>query len=97
MKRTEAQTLDSLIGEWIREQGLEQALLAQKMPEAWEKVLGQLVTRYTRDIEVKEGTLYVRVLNAALRQELFEQRFTLVQKLNEAAGGEAIKDIRLLV
>ena len=89
--------MDSLIGEWIRANGLEQPLLAQKMPEAWLKVLGPLVTRYTRDMEVKDGTLYVRVMNAALRQELFEQRFTLVQKLNEAAGGEAIKDIRLTV
>lgn len=97
MKRTQAQALDSIIGEWIRANGLEQPLLAQKMPEAWLKVLGPLVTRYTRDMEVKDGTLYVRVINAALRQELFEQRFTLVRKLNEAAGGEAIKDIRLIV
>ena len=97
MKRTEAKTLDSLIGEWIREQGLEQALLAQKMPEVWQQVLGPLVARYTHDIEVKDGTLYVRVMNAALRQELFEQRYTLVQKLNEAAGGEAVKEIRLMV
>lgn len=97
MKRTQAQALDSIIGEWIRANGLEQPLLAQKMPEAWLQVLGPLVTRYTRDMEVKDGTLYVRVINAALRQELFEQRFTLVRKLNEAAGGEAIKDIRLIV
>ena len=97
MKRTQAQSLDSIIGEWIRMNDLEQPLLAQKMPEAWQQVLGPLVTRYTRDIEVRDGILYVRVMNAALRQELFDQRFNLVKKLNEAAGGEAIKDIRLLV
>lgn len=97
MKRTDAQSLDILIGEWIREQGLEQPLLAHKMPEAWKQVLGPLVARYTREMEVKDGTLHVRVVNAALRQELFEQRFALVQKLNEAAGGEAVKEIRLMV
>ena len=96
MKRTETQALDTVIGEWIRTMGLEQPLLAQRVVDAWPKVLGALVARYTKDIEVKDGVLRVRIINAALRQELFDRRFALVQKLNQAVGGEAIKDIRLL-
>lgn len=96
MKRKDAQSLDSVIGEWIRENGLEKALLEHRVEEQWSAVLGPLIARYSRDIEVKEGMLRVRITNAALRQELFEQRFRLIQKLNDAVGGEAITDIRLL-
>ena len=88
--------MDSVIAEWIRENDLEKPLLEHRVVEQWAVVLGPLIARYSRDIEVKDGMLRVRITNAALRQELFEQRFRLIQKLNEAVGGEAIKDIRLL-
>ena len=95
MKRKEAQTLDSVIAEWIRENDLEKPLLEHRVVEQWADILGPTIARYSRDIEIKEGTLHVRITNAALRQELFEQRFRLIKKLNEAVGGEAVKDIRL--
>ncbi len=96
MKRKEAQTLDSVIAEWIRENGLEKPLLEHRVVEQWAEILGPTIARYTRDIAVKDGMLRVRVTNAALRQELFEQRFKLIKKLNDAVGGEAITDVRLL-
>ena len=96
MKRKEAQSLDSIIAEWIRANGLEKPMLEHRVVAHWADILGPTMARYSRDIEVKDGMLRVRITNAALRQELFEQRFRLIQKLNEAVGGEAIKDIRLL-
>ena len=96
MKRTDAQTLDSVLAEWIRENGLEKPLLEHRVVEQWGEILGKTIARYSRDIEIKDGMLRVRITNAALRQELFEQRFRLIKKLNDAVGGEAVKDIRLL-
>lgn len=96
MKRKEAQSLDTVLAEWIRENNLEKPLLEHRVVEQWANILGPMIARYSRDIEVKDGLLRVRITNAALRQELFEQRFRLIQKLNDAVGGEAIKDIRLL-
>lgn len=96
MKRKEAQSLDSVLAEWIRENDLEKPLLEHRVVEHWNEVLGPIVARFSKDIEIKDGMLRVRITNAALRQELFEQRFRLIQKLNDAVGGEAVKDIRLL-
>ena len=96
MKRKDAQSLDSVIAEWIRENDLEKPLLEHRVVEQWDTILGPTIARYSRDISVKDGMLRVRITNAALRQELFEQRYKLINKLNEAVGGEAIKDIRLL-
>lgn len=96
MKRKDAQSLDSVLAEWIRENDLEKPLLEHRVVEHWNEVLGPIVARFSKDIEIKDGMLRVRITNAALRQELFEQRFRLIQKLNDAVGGEAVKDIRLL-
>ena len=55
MKRKEAQTLDSVIAEWIRENGLEKPLLEHRVVEQWAEILGPTIARYTRDISVKDG------------------------------------------
>ena len=81
---------------YLRESGLEKSVLEVQVEEAWPQVMGDVVTRLTRSVEVKEGVLYVRVNSAALKTQLFENRFELVRKLNEAVGAEAIKDCRIL-
>ena len=96
MKRKDAQTLDSVLAEWIRENGLEKPLLEHRIVKQWADILGKTIARYSRDIEIKDGMLRVRITNAALRQELFEQRYKLIKKLNDAVGDEVVKDIRLL-
>ena len=86
---------DELIG-YLRESGLEQSVLDVQVEEAWPRVMGEMVTRLTRSVEVKKGVLIVRVSSAALKAQLFENRFELVSKLNEAVGAKAIRDCRIL-
>ena len=86
---------DALIA-YLRESGLEQSVLDVQIEEVWPQVMGEVVTRLTRSVEVREGVLYVRVNSAALKTQLFENRFELVRKLNEAVGAKAIKDCRIL-
>ncbi|MBR5678641.1 MAG: DUF721 domain-containing protein [Paludibacteraceae bacterium] len=86
---------DALVA-YLRESGLEQSVMEVQMEELWPQVMGDVVTRLTRSVEVKDGMLIVRVKSAALKTQLFENRFELVRKLNEAAGAEVIKDCRIL-
>ena len=44
----------------------------------------------------KDGVLIVHVNSAALKTQLFENRFELVSKLNDAVGAKVIKDCRIL-
>ena len=88
--------LGDAIVAYLRESGLEKSVLEVQVEEAWPQVMGDVVTRLTRSVEVKEGVLYVRVNSAALKTQLFENRFELVRKLNEAVGAEAIRDCRIL-
>ena len=86
---------DALV-DYLRESGLEQSVMDMQIEQAWPRVMGETVTKLTRSVEMKDGMLIVHVNSAALKAQLFENRFELVKKLNEAVGAEAIKDCRIL-
>lgn len=97
MQRSNTESIGSVIARILRESGLDKPLLEKKIVEAWPEVLGPMVARYTGDIYIRDGMLYVHIKSAPLRQELFNCRFKLVEKLQNAVGAEGIiRDIRLL-
>ena len=86
---------DALVA-YLRESGLEKPVMELQVEELWPRVMGETVAHLTRSVEVKDGVLIVHINSAALKAQLFENRFELVRKLNEAVGAEAIKDCRIL-
>lgn len=96
MRRRNTETIAAVISQFLQEQGLEKPFLEHKLVEAWPRLLGPVVAKYTGTIEIKNGVLFVQIHSAALRQELFLCRFQLVSKLNAEVGAEVITDIRLL-
>ena len=84
------------IVDFLRESGLEQPVMEVQMEEVWPQVMGETVAKLPRSVEVKDGMLIVHVNSAALKAQLFENRFELVKKLNEAVGAEVIRDCRIL-
>jgi len=96
MPTTKTISLTDALVACLREDGLEQSVLEVQVEEVWPKVMGDIVNQLTRSVEVKEGVLYVRVNSAALKAQLFENRFELVRKLNEAVGAQVIRDCRIL-
>ncbi len=91
-----AVSISEALVEYLRDSGLEKTVLEVQVEEAWPQVMGDIVTRMTRSVEVKDGTLFVRVSSAALKAQLFENRFELVRRLNEKVGAPVLKDCRIL-
>ena len=96
MTSAKTQSISDALVSYLRESGLEQSVLDVQIEEVWPQVMGDVVTRLTRSVEVRDGVLYVRVNSAALKTQLFENRFEMVRKLNEAVGAMAIRDCRIL-
>ncbi|MCQ2347421.1 MAG: DUF721 domain-containing protein [Paludibacteraceae bacterium] len=96
MRRQRFMSMGEIMVDYLRETGLEKPLLERKVVELWSEVMGTTVARLTRSVEVEQGVLRVRLSSAALRSQLFEMRFELVKKMNEAVGDDVIRDVRLL-
>lgn len=91
-----ARAIGELLADFIHGSNLEQPLLERKVLALLPEVLGKTVVQYLGDSEVKNGVLYVHIRSAALKSQLFDIRYDLVNKLNQAAGAKVLKDIRLL-
>lgn len=93
MKRTNSESIGDLIRQYLRQQGLEAPLNEHRLLQGWTHVMGPIVARYTRDLVVRNQTLYVRLSSPVIRQELMMQRRELVTRLNAYVGAQVICDI----
>ena len=91
-----ARSIGELLADFIHGSELEQPLLERKILALLPEVLGKTVVQYLGDSEVKNGVLFLHIRSADLKSQLFDIRYDLVRKLNEAAGAKVLKDIRLL-
>jgi predicted nucleic acid-binding Zn ribbon protein len=78
----------------LREQGLEAPLLQKRLVEAWPKIAGPMVARYTLNTYIYNQTLYVRLSNPSLRSDLLMRRQELITLLNTFVGEQVITDIK---
>ena len=86
-----------LIGDALRkflqQSQLKGSIQALQIEEVWEKIMGKTVARYTDKISIHGYTLYIETAIAPLRHELLYQKDAIVQRVNEALGEIAIKEV----
>lgn len=87
--------LDEVLKKLLREEGLEVPLLQKRLVDSWEVVTGNVVARYTAEKFIRNQTLFVKITNPALRQDLSMMRAQLVKRLNGQVGSFVISDIRI--
>lgn len=92
---TQPQALSDILTQYLRETGLEQPVLEQRLERLWPELMGPQVAQLTESVQIKDGTLHLKVRSAALRQQLFDCRGKVIEKMNEAVKAEVIKGIRL--
>lgn len=95
MFKRSVQSIDSLLNQFLRKEGLETPLLEKRLLDAWETAAGRLAARYTAEKYIKNQTLFVRVLNPSLKQDLSMMRSQLVLRLNAVVGATVITDIKI--
>ena len=74
MFKRDVKNITDLLNQFLRTQGLETPLLQRRVIEAWDEVVGPTVARYTGDKFIKNQTLFVKIINPALRQDLSMMR-----------------------
>jgi predicted nucleic acid-binding Zn ribbon protein len=93
MKRRNTELLRDVILRYLREEGLETPLNEHRAVLAWPRVVGPVVSRLTGDVSFRQGTLYVKILRPALRQNLMMERTQLARKINAEVGAQVVENV----
>ena len=94
MKRSRSESVDTVLGMFLRDSGLETPLLQYRLVQQGAEVVGESVAVRTHARFVRDQTLWVRVDTPALRTQLSMMRQQIVRKLNERVGSTVIYDLK---
>lgn len=94
MFRKKVEPIGDILQRLLRQEGLETPLLQKRVVDAWEEVAGTVVARYTGEKFIRNQTLFVKITNPALRQDLSMMRSELCRKLNDRVGAFVITEVR---
>jgi hypothetical protein len=88
-------TLADILGQIISVNKLDSGLNQVAVIDAWKKLMGNGANNYTRNIALKNSTLYIELTSATLREELSYGKDKIIQLLNEELGKEIVKALVL--
>jgi len=78
--------------------GLKERLHETEIIEAWEQIVGQFIAAHSAPVALRDGVLYVRVLQPALHYELEQiSKADVLRRLKRRFGGKVIRNIRFRI
>ena len=78
--------------------GLRERLRETEVIEAWSKIVGDFIAAHSTPVALRQGILYVRVLQPALHYELEQiSKSEILRKLKQRFGSKIIRDVRFRV
>ena len=95
MRRSKEQPVGEVIKELLKNYDITSKFNEAHVITSWDKLMGPSVTKYTVKIEVEKGILFVKLSNAALKQELSYARQKIKKMLNDEVGEEVLLDVRI--
>ena len=102
MFKRHPENISDLLNVVLRNQGLETPLQQRRLINAWNEVISekfdteisQLIIESTESKDIRNQTLWVKILSPAIRQELQMRTSDLVATLNNKAGSYLISNIK---
>ena len=95
MRRSKGQPVGEVIKELLNNYDIASKFNEAHIITSWDKLMGPSVTKYTVKIEVEKRILFVKLSNAALKQELSYARQKIKKMLNDEVGEEVLLDVRI--
>ena len=86
-------SLAEAMKEFLNESRLKGGIQALQIQDAWEKIMGKTIARYTDKIEIVGQTLFISSTVAPLKNELLYQKEKIIERVNEALGEKVIKEV----
>lgn len=93
MRRSNSEQLQSILNQFLRDEGLETPLNQYRIIEEWKNTIGKSFEKQTDNIFIKNQKLYVKIRSSVIRQELSMCSRRLAQQLNEGVKAQVITDV----
>jgi hypothetical protein len=86
-------SMGDALKQFLSHSRLKGSIQAFQIAEAWERIMGKTIARYTDKIQIHGHTLYINTTVAPLKQELSYQKEKIIQRVNEALGEKVITEV----
>ena len=94
-RQREESALGDVLKQFIDSHRLQKGLDKVEVVDAWNKVMGEAISKYTTQVILERDTLYVQLSSSVLREELSYGRDKIIQLLNEHLDKPLIKKLVL--
>ncbi|MBS1668964.1 MAG: DUF721 domain-containing protein [Bacteroidetes bacterium] len=79
--------------QFLKQSRIKGYIQAFQIEEAWEKIMGKTIAKYTDEIKIHGQVLYISTTVAPLKNELLYQKEKIIERVNEALGEKVIKEV----
>lgn len=86
-------SLADAMKEFLKKSKLKGGIQALQIQDAWEKIMGRTIAKYTDKIEIIGSTLFISSNVAQLKNELLYQKPKIIERVNEALGERVITEV----
>ena len=86
-------SLAEAMKEFLNKSRLKGGIQALQIQDAWEKIMGKTIAKYTDKIEIIGSTLFISSNIAPLKNELLYQKPKIIERVNEALGEKVINEV----
>jgi len=86
-------SLAEAMKEFLKKSRLKSGIQALQIEDAWEKIMGKTIAKYTDKIEIIGSTLFISSTVAPLKNELLYQKPKIIERVNEALGEKIITEV----
>ena len=87
-----------LLPQLMQRLGLKERLHENAITDAWSKIVGDFIASHSTPVALREGILYVRVLQPTLRYELEHvSKSDILRRLKLRFGNRVVRDVRFRI
>jgi predicted nucleic acid-binding Zn ribbon protein len=98
MRSDRWQSPAELMPKLMQRLGLRERLQETEVIDAWSKIVGEFIAAHSTPFALRDGILYVRVLQPVLHYELEQvSKIDILRKLKQRFGARTIRDVRFRV
>lgn len=94
-KESNESGIGQVLGEIIKMNNLQAGIDAVNVKECWKRLMGNGVNSYTKDVILKNGTLYVQLSSSVLREELSFGKDKIIKLINDDLKREVVFQVIL--